>query len=211
MYIAGVGSREVPESVLEVMIRLGRTYTDLGYQMSSGDAWDSDRAFVYGAQQSRRYSEVGARVFLCKDGVNGRWIEENPFYYNAQHFDASIITAARAMACTARDGFGGLNEFGISLHARNVYQIHGANLDAPVCGIWFYAEPDGRTKVKGGTNTAFQLAKMANVPLIKNLYFKETIDEALAWLAEHELPYAYDETDWYAIHKPSDPRLTEFD
>jgi hypothetical protein len=210
-WVAGVGSREVPESILEIMIRLGRTYTDLGFQMSSGDAWDSDRAFLYGAKQSRRYSEVGARVYLNKDGVNRRYVEENPFYIDASKFDSTTQATARSMACYARDGFGGLNEFGIQLHTRNVYQIHGESLTDTISAIWFYAEPDGRNKVSGGTNTAFQLAKIAKVPLIENLYYADTVERALKWLDENEQPYPYDDIHWHEIHKPNDPRLSEFD
>lgn len=210
-YIAGVGSRTVPEWALELMIRIGRTYTDLGYQMSSGDAWDSDRAFLYGAAQSKRYQEIGARVFLNKDGTNGRWVKNNPFYYDASLFDPITYSTARAMASAARGGFYGLNDFTIGLHARNVYQIHGEGLDALIDAIYFYAVPVGKTKVSGGTNTAYQLAKMAGVPIIKNLYYKETVDEIEAWLAENELDYEYIEIDWHKIHKHNDPRLLEFE
>jgi len=210
-YIAGVGSREVPEWALELMIRLGRTYTDLGYQMSSGDAWDSDRAFLYGAAQSKRYQEIGARVFLHKDGTNGRWVKDNPFYYDASLFDANTQTTALNLATLARGGLWGLNPGGVQLHTRNVYQIHGADLASLVSAIYFYAEPNGKSKVHGGTNTALQLAKKANVPIIKNLYDAKVVEEVEAWLEEHELDYPYIDIDWHQIHKPTDPRLKEFE
>lgn len=209
--VAGVGSRTVPEWALELMIRLGRTYTDLGYQMSSGDAWDSDRAFLYGAAQSRRYQEIGARVFLAKDGANGRWIKDNPFYYDGSTVDVTTLATATSMAAIARGGFYGLNPHGVALHTRNVFQIHGLSLDELVCAIYFYAEPDGRTKVAGGTNTALQLCKTANVPIIKNLYYQEVVDEITEWLNTHELDYPYIDIDWHQIHKPNDPRLKEFE
>lgn len=210
-WIAGVGSRTVPEWALELMIRIGRTYTDLGYQMSSGDAWDADRAFLYGAEQSKRYQEIGARVFLHKDGVNGRWVKDNPFYYNAELVDAVTASTALSMATIARGSLYGLYEDGIKLHTRNVYQIHGFNLVDLVSAIYFYAEPSGKKKVKGGTNTAFQLAVEAEVPIIKNLWDAKVVEEVEAWLAIHELPYDYIEIDWTKIHKPDDPRLTEFE
>lgn len=210
-YIAGVGSRTVPEWALELMIRLGRTYTDLGYQLSSGDAWDSDRAFLYGAAQSSRYQEIGARVYLHKDGVNGRWVKDNPFYYDATKFEPITVSAARAMALFARGSWFGLSEGGIQLHVRNVYQIHGESLTDTVAAIYFYAAPKGKTKVVGGTNTAYQLARKAQVPIIKNLYYQETVDEIEAWLKINELPYEYTEIDWSQIHCPTDERLKEFE
>lgn len=193
------------------MIRIGRTYTDLGYQMSSGDAWDSDRAFLYGAAQSKRYHEVGARVFLAKDGDNGRWVKDNPFYYDAELADPDSASMARSMAFNARGSFYNLGEKGIKLHIRNVYQIHGIDLTELVCAIYLYAEPNGKSKVHGGTNTALQIAKAAEVPIIKNLYFQSTVDEIEAWLAEHEQDYPYIDIDWTQIHRPDDPRLQEFE
>lgn len=210
-WIAGVGTRTAPEWALELMIRIGRTYTDMGYQMSSGDAWDSDRAFLYGAAQSNRYQEIGARVFLGKDGANGRWVADNPFYIDATLFDTVTNTTAKSMACQARGGFYGLNEYTTGLHVRNVYQIYGESLVDIVSGIYLYAEPNGKNKVCGGTNTALQLAKTAGVPIIKNLYYQSVVDEIELWLAENELPYDYIDTDWTQIHKPSDPRLKEFE
>lgn len=212
--VAGVGSRTVPESTLEIMIRLGRTYTDLGWMWSSGDAYDSDRAFLYGAEQSDRYLEVGAQVFLHKDGANKRWVAQKPFYYDASTFDADVSTLARTLACQARGGFYGLFESGIALHTRNVYQIHSADLQTTVKAIWYYAQPEGRReseKVKGGTNTAVRLCVDAGVPLRKNLYYADVIDEALAWLAEHESDKPYLEIDWTQIHDPRDPRILDFE
>ncbi|WDS62166.1 hypothetical protein [Pseudomonas phage D6] len=210
-YVAGVGSRTVPEWALELMIRLGRTYTDLGYQMSSGDAWDSDRAFLYGAAQSKRYQEIGARVYLHKDGANGRWVKDNPFYYDASLFDSTTTATALSMAAIARGGFYGLSPGGVLLHTRNVYQIHGADLVSLVSAMYYYAKPKGTTKCEGGTNTALQLAKEANVPIIKNLYEASVVEEIEAWLTEHELDYPYIDIDWHQIHKPDDPRLKEFE
>lgn len=209
--VAGVGSRTVPEWALELMIRLGRTYTDLGYQMSSGDAWDSDRAFLYGAAQSNRYQEIGARVFLHKDGANGRWVKDNPFYYDASLADPDVVGTATSLALMARGSFYGLGQDGIQLHVRNVYQIHGIDLTELVSAIYFYAEPKGTTRVAGGTNTALQLAMKAEVPIIKNLYHQSVVDEIEAWLAIHELDYPYIDIDWHQIHKPTDPRLLEFE
>lgn len=210
-YIAGVGSRTVPEWALELMIRLGRTYTDLGYQMSSGDAWDSDRAFLYGASQSTQYHSVGARVYLHKDGANNRWVKDNPFYYDASTFDSTTTATALSMAALARGSFYGLSPAGVLLHTRNVYQIHGTDLASLVSGLYFYAETKGKTKVSGGTNTALQVARTAKVPLIRNLYLAEDVALVEQWLAENELPYPYKEIDWHQIHKPDDPRLLEFE
>lgn len=192
------------------MIRLGRTYTDMGIGVSSGDAYGSDRAGWYGAQQSLLYSAVGARIYLDKNGRNGRDVYKTPFFYNARDHE-QYKTVATTMALNARGSFAGLWPSGVDLHVRNVYQIHGIELDNTVVACIFYAEPTGKDKCKGGTNTAFQLAKTANVPTIVNLYTQEGLDWAKAFLAEHEMDYPYLEIDWHQIHDPTDPRLTEFE
>lgn len=212
--VAGVGSRTVPEEILELMIRLGRTYTDYGWMWSSGDAYDSDRAFLYGAELSDRYQEVGAQVFLHKDGANNRWVARQPFYYDASTFPADVSTQARTMACQARGGFHGLYESGIALHTRNVYQIHSADLTHTVEALWYYAQPIGKReneKVKGGTNTAVQLAKEAGVPLRNNLFFDDIVAEAKKFLAQYESDKPYPEIDWKRIHDPRDPRILDFE
>jgi hypothetical protein len=212
--VAGVGSRTVPEWALELMIRLGRTLTDLGYQLSSGDAYDSDRAFLYGAVQSKRYSEVGARVYLHKNGCNDRWVKDWPNYYDASTFDPITLTTAKSMACLARGSFYGLYPNGIMLHTRNVFQIWGEGIDSLVCALFYYAVPKGKREreyVEGGTNTALRLSVDANVPVRMNLYFADVVKDVEEWLTEHESDDPYLEIDWHQIHDPNDPRLKEIE
>lgn len=209
-YVAIVGSRSTPEIVLEYMIRLGRTYTDMGIGVSSGDAYDADRAGWYGAKQSKRFDEIGARIYLNKSYRDGVPISQLRGFIDARELH-EYRHHATAMALAARGSFAGLNKFGIELHTRNVYQIHGDKLDSLVEACIFWAEPVGRDKVKGGTNTAFQIAKKGNVPLIVNLYYQEGIEWAKAFLAEHEQDYPYEEIDWTKIHKYDDPRLLNFE
>jgi len=209
-YVAIVGSRTTPEVVLEYMIRLGRTYTDLGIGISSGDAYDADRAGWYGAKQSKRFKEVGARIYVNKAFREGVPIEEMHGFIDARELH-EYRHHATSMALDARGSFAGLNKFGIELHTRNVYQIHGDKLDNIVMAFILWAEPNGRDKVKGGTNTAFQTAKKAEVPLIVNLYHQEGIEWAKDFLAKHEQDYPYEEIDWRKIHKYDDPRLLDFE
>ncbi|AEH03672.1 DprA-like DNA recombination-mediator protein [Pseudomonas phage PhiPA3] len=212
-YVAIVESRTVPETVLELMIRLGRTHTDHGWAVSSGDAYDSDRAGWYGAVQSKHYDTVGSRIYLAS-GTGRNWyrIRDHKNFMDATQF-TDTWADARAMAITARGSFGGLNEFCQALHTRNVYQIHGHTLDELVERLFYYAKPIGKReneRVDGGTNTALRLSVMAGVPIRKNLYFEDDRQWCLDWLAENELDYPYQEIDWNAIHNPRDPRVLDF-
>lgn len=209
-YVAIVGSRTTPEIVLEYMIRLGRTYTDMGIGVSSGDAYDADRAGWIGARQSRNFTEALPRIYLNKSYRNGIPISQLPGFIDARELH-EYRHHATAMALAARGSFNGLNQFGIELHTRNVYQIWGDKLDNKVEACILWAEPNGPHKVKGGTNTAFQIAKKAEIPLIVNLYHQEGIEWAKAFLKENERDYPYDDIDWREIHKWDDPRLNDFE
>lgn len=78
------------------------------------------------------------------------------------------------MALEARGSFHGLDDWGINLHSRNVMQIHGANLQDKVEYLIYWAIPVGKAeRCKGGTNTALQIAKKAEVKHRINLYTTE--------------------------------------
>lgn len=208
-----VGSRDVPLDILELMIRIGRTFTDLGVMISSGDAFGSDRAGWYGAKQSRKYSEVGARIYLTESWRNRKRVELNPFFMIAEDYPETW-QQAKVMASSARGNFNGLNDYGIALHTRNVYQIFGHNLDELIRAIVYYAKPVGDVKnevVKGGTNTAVRLAVNAEVPTRINLYTQEGQDWAYKFLEKWEQDYPYEEIVWREILKPDDPRLVDLE
>lgn len=210
-YVAIVGSREVPLDELELMIRLGRTTTDIGLADSSGDAFGSDRAGWWGSQQSRVYAKVGARIYLTESWRARKRAEENPFFIIAEDFPEKW-DMAKALALNARGTFNGLNEYGIGLHTRNVYQIYGHTLDEPVKLIIYYAPTVGKVEnefVKGGTNTALQLAKQAEIPVRINLATKKGLDWAEKFLSKYEEDYPYVEIDWTQILKHDDPRLKD--
>lgn len=192
-YYAGVGSRETPDDVLLLMIRLGRTLADMGYTLSSGDAIGADRAFWYGATLSPRHAEVGCRIYLHKDGYQGRFNQPKLGFLVATQFKETW-DKAQQIAFTARGGFYGLGPGGIALHTRNVFQIYGHTLRAKVQSIYFWAEPKGKTeKVGGGTNTALQLAIKAGLPQRINLFHPEMRTRAEAFLTKYETPVPYPE------------------
>lgn len=205
-YVAIVGSRETPTDELELMIRLGRTCTDIGLVISSGDAYGADRAGWWGAKQSEVYGNVGSRIYLTESWKNRQRANQLGFLIAEDYPEKWII--ARALAETARGSFKGLNEYGIGLHTRNVFQITGHTLEEPVKLMFFYAKPnnDG-TKVSGGTNSAFQIAKKAEIEKIINLATPEGLEYVNKFLEHYEKDYPYVDIDWRQILKHDDPRL----
>lgn len=174
-FYTGVGSRETPDDVLRLMRRLGKVQCDLGYRGRSGAAPGADTAFWIGAQLSNRYSEIGFDNFLPNSWMFNR--QEFGFIApdaSKRIFDATSFVdtyeQAQEIAYKARGSFEGLKEGGIQLHTRNVYQVLGPTLDQPSRGLTCWAQPVGRQgKVRGGTNTAVQIALSRDIEVI-NLY-----------------------------------------
>lgn len=174
-FYTGVGSRETPTDVLCLMRRLGKVNCDQGYRGRSGCAPGADTAFWEGAQLSERYSEVGFDNFLPNAWMFNR--EEFGFILpdaRKRIFDATSFVntyqQAQEIAYKARGSFEGLGKGGIQLHTRNAYQVLGPSLDEPSRAVIFWAQPVGRQgKVRGGTNTAVQIAIENGIETI-NLY-----------------------------------------
>lgn len=211
-YVALVGSREATLDQLELMIRLGRTWQDLGVHPSSGDAFGSDRAGWYGARQSSKYDPDKARIYVLESKRNRLRVMEHGFIIAQDH--PECWTIAEAMALDARGSWGGIdgpsNQFKRDLHIRNVFQIHGHTLSDVAVAVMYCATPVGRIErevVKGGTNTTLQLAKKAGIQHRINLATDEGYSWAIEFLKRNETAEEFDDIDWTEILKPDDPRL----
>lgn len=167
-WYAGVGSRETPADVCELMEQVSLASYAAGFALSSGDAQGADRAFYAGAVKSPHFKRLGCRIFLSANCVRGRYANPAEGFYNAT-LDPTWDIALQ-MATEARGSMHGLESWGIALHTRNVYQIHGQLLRYPVKALIYWAKPIGKgLLVKGGTNTAVALALKSNIPTF-NLY-----------------------------------------
>lgn len=192
---SGVGSRETPDSILERFERCGTVLCNLGYRGRSGLAPGADLSFYLGAQKSPRFDEIGFDNFLPND-----WMFRKPEFggfvpdpskriYNAKLFPN--YEKACEIALEARGSWNGLRQGGIDLHCRNAYQPLGEHLIEPSRFMLLYATPIGAThhtdkcKVKGGTNTAVQIAYRYNIPTI-NLWWPENVDRIDKFLEKHK-------------------------
>ncbi len=193
-YYAGIGSRETPEQILRLMARLGRTLTDKGFSLASGDAKKADYAFYTGARLSPNFYNTAPRIYLSRDGYKGRFHDPANGFIDAQRYPEQFAKAQK-MAFDVRGGWGGLNDWGIELHTRNVFQILGHSLECPVRGVYFYAEPH-RTKkdhVSGGTNTAIQIARAFGIERRYNFFYDDVVANAEHWLEDNESSIPYPE------------------
>lgn len=188
-WYGGVGSRDTPTDVCQLMEQISLASYAIGFALSSGDAEGADKAFYAGAVQSSNFDALTARIYLSANYVRGRTADPSSYFYNATL--SPNWTKAIELATIARGSLNGLNDWGIALHARNVFQILGESLVDPVGATIFWAIPKGSGKtVAGGTNTAFQVAKNFNIPTIINLY-KEADRRRAEAFVEKYLPKGY--------------------
>lgn len=168
-YYTGVGSRKTPPEILALMQEIGRKMADRGYIGRSGGADGADSAFQEGAKLS------GQSLFdvYLPWGKSGH--DKNIIMINPQKF--SNYQQAVQLASQVHPAWDRCSDAAKKLHSRNVYQILGNDLNTPSKVCILYAEPTGGldTRVKGGTNTALQLALQNNVPTY-NLYYKLSRD-----------------------------------
>ncbi len=186
-HVSLVGSRETPEDIISLMELTGELLCTLGYRGRSGLAGGADQAFYRGAQRSPRFLEVGFENYLPNDWMMGKPDLEKRIY------DATTLVGyerATELAFEARGSFEGLKRGGMQLQIRNVYQVLGKNLNMPSKFLVCWAKPVGRKGlVKGGTNTAVQLAHRFKIPVI-NMATEEGMTRVQAFIEKQKATQA---------------------
>lgn len=163
-FYTGIGSRKAPLPILKRAQGLGKELALKGFTGRSGKAEGMDEAFMKG------FGEAGS----------GRFVNYLPY----PSFRESLALPAgcsdishypndawKEAVLIARDIYGKgwfeITPGARDLHTRNVFQVLGDDLKTPSEFLLYWAEPKGRNAVKGGTNTAFQVAREFNVPSFK--------------------------------------------
>lgn len=156
------------------MRRLAAWLAGEGMILRSGGAAGADTAFEEGC-----VSVSGPmRIYLPKPGWNGRRFG-GP--YTGKVDDRAFEIAARL-----HPGWGSLKPFVRMLHARNVHQVLGDNLDSPsefvVCWTPDGASEPGETSSRtGGTGQAIRTAHEFGVK-VHNISKQEHLDLVLSWM-----------------------------
>ena len=138
-YYAGIGSREAPKEILELMSKIGRTLQDKGFILRSGGARGSDRAFT-------KYVE-----------------DDNCEIYRPEDSDKQSMQVASRLHLN----WDNLTDVAKKLHSRNAKIILGDKLDCPVDFVicWTKSSKTGGS----GTGNAIKIAREYRIPRIFNL------------------------------------------
>lgn len=185
-YYTGIGSRSTPAHIQELMNKIGFKLAELGYTLRSGAAEGADKAFEIGVKDYfSMYSEsfpapadfaqiyIPWRSFCDIDEDYKDWykvLAEQRNKLDAEKIASEIHPAWERCSRGAK-----------ALHSRNVYQVLGLNLKTPSSFLIAYSQPTKDGSVKGGTATAWEIAKKYNIPTF-NLHNNEDRSRIEAWL-----------------------------
>lgn len=141
---AGIGSRDTPNHICDLMFNIGYKLAKRNWTLRSGHARGADRAFEDGCVEASGRKEI----FTKKSFVT----------------DASIRIAERFHPV-----FNKLDTDTRRLMARNGYIILGENVDDPVDVVICYGLGGFEW---GGTSQGLRIAKYFQVPII-NLFYED--------------------------------------
>ena len=171
-FYTGIGARNTPKEILDVMYDIGRDLGDYDYTLRSGAADGADSAFEKGCDSVRGLKEI----YLP-------WKEFN----NNQSVLYDITPDAYEIAeklYGARWTFIGMPVK--RLMTRNIHQVTGKTLDKPSDFVVCWT-PDGcrtkskRTKNTGGTGQAIAYADTMSVPVF-NLYNENEYERLMKFI-----------------------------
>jgi len=156
-YYAGIGSRSAPRIILNSMKLIGGQMARLDYILRSGGAPGSDQYFELGCDI------LGGRkeIFIPWKGFEG----------NSNGIVPKFTDELMSIAESYHPAWGHCSEGARKLHARNVCQILGANLDSPVDFVICWTKDGG---FSGGTGQALRIADDYSIP-IYNLFGNEDL------------------------------------
>lgn len=160
-HYTGVGSRETPPEILGQMYHFAKNMANHGQILRTGGANGADNAFDEGA---RSVNDALIEMYLPWQGFNHHFSEYYTVTEKAMDIAKDIHPAWHRLSAGAR-----------KLHARNVYQVLGYNLDTPSALLVCWTK---NGELIGGTRTAIVLAHMYNIPVfnLAKISMVETIE-----------------------------------
>ena len=150
-YFTGVGSRETPKEILEVITKIAVRLEELGYTLRSGGAKGADMYFAEKVKSKE--------IFIpWKSFGEGIVPKETEFAHN--------------LLKEVHPAYEKLSQGALKLHLRNVNQVLGEDLNTPSDFLICWAKTDKQGNPTGGTRTAWMIAKKYNIPCF-NLFIEE--------------------------------------
>ncbi len=160
LYYTGIGSRETPQEVLEMMVKIGAVCAKKGLILRSGGADGADKAFEEGCDKVPGLKEI----YLPWKGFN----DSTSYLYDLPNYHL-----AEEMAFKYHPNLYSCKPPVIKLMARNSYQVMGQNLKTKSSFVVCYCEYKNGV-LTGGTSQALRIAQDKEIPVF-NLFIKENL------------------------------------
>lgn len=171
---AGIGSRETPKEVLQDMQFIGAALAVRNATLRSGGAGGADSAFEHGCNLMKGAKEI----YIPWDGFNNR--ENGREGAIIPPFNDQVFEYARAF----HPNWAACSDGAKKLHARNLYQIGGIDLNTAVDFVVCWTK-DG--KASGGTGQAIRIAESLQIPVF-NLFDEESRKALLLEIIKYDKP-----------------------
>lgn len=140
MLYAGIGSRDTPDNIQEIMIELAKSLANKGYILRSGGAKGADRAFEVGAGSAKeifRPKQATAKAIELASQFHPAWHNCNKYVRSLHGRNAQIIlgkelvTPVEFVLCWTKNGkdIGGTGlgirlAIGHNIPVKNLYDIN---------------------------------------------------------------------------------------
>jgi hypothetical protein len=180
MTYAGIGSRETPKEVLDLMTKAANYLDGLGYTLQTGftfknketglDEEGADKAFSDGSKNKTLFGPYGIRKTI--NGVT-----------SVDKYNENVTEKSNSIVKEIHPAPDRLTPGAVKLMARNTNQIFGKNLDGTVDFVLFYAqETKDPLRPKGGTGQAVEMARRKGIPTINmaDANWREQLKAAIA-------------------------------
>lgn len=169
---AGIGSRQTPPEVLNVMKSLAGRMEQQGWLLRSGGAMGADAAFEAGVVNPKHRSiYLPGRSFNQRVAGSGGYIDSTQM----PAWQQALESVARYHPAPDR-----LSPFARNLMARNALQVMGPRMDRPADLVVAWT-PGGQ--ITGGTGQALRMAQDLGIE-VRNLGNPEVLARAQRWLQE---------------------------
>lgn len=161
----GVGSRDITTQEVRNIKQLSLHLGLLGYTLRSGKANGADNAFQSGLLLVEKEMGVSAHseIYIPWPSFN-KDVRNLDSRWDISLEDLTNTTQAEEIVSRIHPAWEKLSQGARKLHTRNVYQVLGRDLESPSDFLVCCSDPV-RGGVKGGTNTAYQVALQHDVPV----------------------------------------------
>ena len=183
-YYTGIGRRSTPKDILKVMRQIAYIMAKKGHILRSGGAEGADTAFADGWSDALVETVDNMIESACKAEIYLPWEDFNDQCSSMEGRLIVDYTKAKQLVSKLHPAWNKLSDGVKTLHARNMHQVLGKDLNTPSSAVIYWAQTLGND-IKGGTSTAVKLAKQHNIPTY-NLYNEGVLYKWQLWIEKNK-------------------------